>query len=65
VGIVTRLPRGTWVCVTGPAGTACGHSVGYGPAAWTHRLVDLDRSTFVRVCGALALGLCAVTMAGA
>lgn len=59
-GVVTRLPRGTRICVRGPLGSWCGRSVGYGPAAYTHRVADLSRAVFRLVCGPLSAGLCRV-----
>jgi hypothetical protein len=64
-GVVTRLPRGTAICVTGPLGRWCGRSVGYGPAVYTHRIADLSRAVFASICGPLSQGLCRVTLAGA
>jgi hypothetical protein len=62
VGVVTRLPRGTRICVTGPLGRWCGRSVGYGPAKWTHRIADLSPAVFSRICGPLSAGLCGVVL---
>lgn len=61
--VVTRLPRGTRIEVVGPHGTWRGVSWGYGPAKWTERIVDLDRSVFNDLCGnPVILGLCKVTL---
>jgi len=60
VGVVTRLQRGTPICVTGPRGRWCGRSTGYGPARWTGRIADLSRLVFVAICGPASLGLCRV-----
>lgn len=61
--VVTRLPRGTHIEVVGPLGTWRGVSWGYGPAAWTGRIVDLDYSVFKQLCGdPVRLGLCTVTL---
>lgn len=59
--IVTRYQRGTHVhvCVTR---CVVGRSWGYGPASWTHRIVDLDRRLFRRVCGDPSRGLCRVAL---
>ena len=51
--------RGTRVTVTGPAGSAV---VTLGDWMRRDRLIDLDAPVFVRVCGALALGICRVTV---
>lgn len=59
-GVVTRLPRGTRICVAGPIGSWCGRSTGYGPAAYTHRVADLSRAAFRLVCGDPSIGLCRV-----
>ena len=61
-GAVTRLRRGTPICVTGPLGRWCGRSVGYGPAKWTGRIVDLSASLFRELCGPLSRGLCTVRL---
>lgn len=61
--VVTRLPRGTSILVTGPLGAWTGSSWGYGPAKWTNRIVDLDASVFKMICGPLSRGLCNVTLA--
>ena len=61
-GVVTRLRRGTAICVTGPLGKWCGRSVGYGPALWTHRIADLSPTVFVTICGPLSRGLCKVVL---
>ena len=51
--------RGMRVTVTGPAGSAV---VTLGDWMQRDRLIDLDAPVFVRVCGALALGICRVTV---
>jgi hypothetical protein len=61
-GVVTRLPRGTRICVTGPLGWWCGRSVGYGPARRTGRIADLSATVFGLICGPLSRGLCRVTL---
>lgn len=61
-GVVTRLPRGTRITVTGPRGTWAGRSVGFGPAVWTHRIADLSATVFRAICGSLSAGLCYVTL---
>jgi len=61
-GVVTRLPRGTQITVTGPLGSWSGRSVGYGPAVWTDRIADLSRSVFELICGDPRMGLCKVTV---
>ncbi len=60
--VVTRLPRGTRIVVVGPHGTWRGRSWGYGPAKWTHRIVDLDVHVFEDICGPRSLGLCKVSL---
>ena len=61
--VVTRLPRGTRIAVVGPLGTWHGRSWGYGPAAYTGRIVDLDREVFRDICGdPVILGLCTVKL---
>ncbi len=60
--VVTRLPRGMPIVVTGPLGTWRGVSWGYGPAAWTGRIADLDRSVFAAICGPPSRGICTVTL---
>lgn len=60
--VVTRLPRGTTILVTGPLGSWAGKSWGYGPAKWTRRVVDLDASVFRAICGSLSRGLCHVKL---
>lgn len=54
--------RGQTVTVTGPLGTARVKINDFGPEAWLHRLIDLNRTTFQAVCGSLKLGLCTVTV---
>jgi len=49
--------RGTFVRVTGPAGSAV---VQLGDWMRRDRLIDLDDGAFRRVCGPLSLGLCRV-----
>lgn len=61
-GVVTRLPRGTHICVTGPLGRWCGKSVGYGPAKRTERIADLSAVVFRDICGRLSMGLCRVVL---
>ena len=61
-GVVTRLHRGTPICVTGPLGRWCGRSVGYGPAVSTHRIADLSATVFRDICGPLSKGLCRVVV---
>lgn len=61
-GVVTRLPRGTRICVRGPLGSWCGRSVGYGPAAYTRRIADLSRAVFEKVCGDPSAGLCRIVL---
>ncbi len=61
-GVVTRLPRGTRITVTGPLGSWSGRSVGYGPAKWTGRIADLSRGVFMAICGPLSRGLCRVEL---
>jgi hypothetical protein len=61
-GVVTRLPRGTVIRVCGPLGCWSGRSVGYGPAVRTHRVADLSRSVFSRICGDPSAGLCRVSI---
>lgn len=61
-GVVTRLPRGTRICVTAKLGRWCGRSTGYGPAVWTGRIADLSRAVFVEICGPLSAGLCPVVV---
>jgi hypothetical protein len=62
-GVVTRLPRGTAICVAGKLGHWCGLSIGYGPAIWTGRIVDFDRATFHDVRGdPVVLGTCQVVL---
>ena len=60
--VVTRLPHGTSIRVCGALGCWSGRSWGYGPAAWTHRIVDLDRSVFAAICGPPSRGLCTVRL---
>lgn len=60
--VVTRLPRGTPITVTGPLGSWSGKSWGYGPAKWTGRIVDADREVFRLLCGDPSKGLCTVTL---
>ena len=64
---MTRLARGTRIRLCGalgcwPSASAWGRSYGYGPAVWTGRLVDLDRSVFAAICGNPAAGLCDVVL---
>lgn len=61
-GVVTRLPRGTAICVAGALGRWCGPSVGYGPAVWTGRIADLSGAVFRDICGPTSMGLCTVTL---
>jgi len=61
-GVVTRLPRGTRIRVCGRLGCWSGRSVGYGPARRTHRVADLSRPVFARICGSPSMGLCRVTV---
>jgi len=61
-GIVTRLPRGTPICVTGKLGQWCGPSVGYGPQEWTGRIADLSRAVFADICGDPDMGVCPVVL---
>jgi hypothetical protein len=60
--VVTRLPRGTPIVVTGPLGTWRGLSWGYGPQARTGRIADLDRGVFAAICGPPSRGICTVTL---
>lgn len=60
--VVTRYPRGTSIFVRGPLGGWTGVSWGYGPAASTGRIVDLDVTVFEMICGPRSLGLCHVTL---
>jgi hypothetical protein len=62
VGVVTRLPRGTWIRVCGALGCWSGRSVGYGPARWTGRIADLSRAVFADICGLPSMGLCRVVL---
>ena len=59
-GAVTRLPRGTRIRVCGPLACWSGRSVGYGPDARLHRIADLSRPLFARLCGDPSMGLCKV-----
>jgi len=56
-GVVTRLPRGTPICVYGPIGHWCGRSEGYGPAKRTGRIADLSKAVFADVVGDPRIGL--------
>lgn len=62
--VVTRLPRGTSILVTGPLGAWTGSSWGYGPDPdiFPERIVDLDREVFRWICGDPSIGTCEVTL---
>lgn len=62
--VVTRLPRGTPIIVTGPLGAWTGASWGYGPDPdiFPERIADLDVLIFEAICGPRSMGVCAVTV---
>jgi hypothetical protein len=61
-GVVTRLPRGTWIRVCGALGCWSGRSVGFGPAVATGRIADRSAAVFAAICGAPSMGLCSITL---
>lgn len=58
-----RQWRGRRVRVSGPAGSMVVKINDYGPAKWTHRIIDLNPTTFQAVCGPLTKGTCTVRVA--
>lgn len=63
--LAARLPKGTRLRVCGPRGCIVGTVNDYGPSRRIvpHRVVDLSRAYFRRVCGDPAKGTCRVRVA--
>lgn len=63
--MAARMPRGTRLTVCGPLGCFTARTTDYGPSSRIRplRVVDLSAAYFRRVCGALSMGTCPVTVA--
>jgi hypothetical protein len=46
-----RLPRGTTIVVCGAGGCLERVISDYGPAAYTNRVIDMDKPDFFAICG--------------